>query len=107
MNLQTGDLALVYMPFGWRKGGKVRPVLVVDINDEYVECYAITSQYEKKSAKIRSHYFPIKSFKKVGLDKQSYVDTVKTYKVSRQSSHFKRIGYFNHKLLQRLVEFIG
>jgi len=56
-------------------GGKTRPVLAFCIDENTVDIYKITTQYESKSEDIKALYFKIIDWKQAGLDKQSYVDT--------------------------------
>ncbi|MDR1832724.1 MAG: hypothetical protein LBQ97_08380 [Fusobacteriaceae bacterium] len=66
-----------YMVFENGNAGKERPVLVMDLENNFAVVYNVTSQYENKSNAIRRLYYPIRDWKYAGLDKPSYVDTVK------------------------------
>ena len=59
----------------WESGSKNRPVLVLQINDNTISIYPITTQYENKSKAIQAQYFKINDWTQAGLDKQSYIDT--------------------------------
>ena len=59
----------------WGSGGKARPVLAFIIDENTVDIYQITTQYEGKSEEVKALYFKIIDWAQAGLDKQSYVDT--------------------------------
>ena len=59
----------------WGSGSKSRPVLVLQITNNTVSVFPITTQYENKSKAIQAQYFKINEWQQAGLDKQSYIDT--------------------------------
>ena len=67
------EIYIIHM--AWENGGKARPVLVFNIDENTVEIYKITTQYESKSEEIKALYFKIIDWAQAGLDRQSYVDT--------------------------------
>ncbi|MDR1891456.1 MAG: hypothetical protein LBQ48_00345 [Oscillospiraceae bacterium] len=102
------DIYLAYMVFDDGNGGKEPPVLIMDLEDDLAAIYNVTSQYEKKSEYIRSLYYPIKNWKEAGLDKQSYVDTVKARYVSQKSLENKTpIGTLSEYDKIGLIEFLA
>jgi hypothetical protein len=102
------DIYLVYMLFNDGSGGKSRPVLIMDLEDDLAAIYNVTSQYEGKSEYIRSLYYPIKDWKEAGLDKQSYVDTVKARYVPQKSLESKTpIGTLSEYDKIGLIEFFA
>ncbi|GHU51740.1 MazF family toxin-antitoxin system [Clostridia bacterium] len=100
------DIYLAYMSFDEDKGGKERPVLVVDIDDGLAVVYNVTSQYGGKSEYIRSKYYPLKDWKQAGLLKQSYVDTVKARYIE-QSVCTKSIGTLTETDKTGLIAFLN
>ena len=68
------DITVVYVAFNYTKGGKVRPVLVIQDAEDVFIGFAITSQYENKSAHIKNNYYEIKEWQKAGLIKPSWID---------------------------------
>jgi hypothetical protein len=92
----------------WGKGGKSRPVLVFILDDNTVEVYQITTQYESKSESIQAQYFKINDWQKAGLDKPSYVDTGTL--ITLQKSAFKNkqpIGRLTESDKLKLLEFLS
>ncbi|MCL2189972.1 MAG: hypothetical protein FWC16_13270 [Defluviitaleaceae bacterium] len=67
------DIFIIHM--SWGTSGKARPVLAFMVNNKTVNIYRITSQYENKSAAIKSQYFAINDWALAGLKKASYIDT--------------------------------
>ncbi|MDR3278359.1 MAG: hypothetical protein LBT12_06255 [Oscillospiraceae bacterium] len=101
------DIYLAYMVFDDGTGGRARPVLIMDLEDDLAAVYNVTSQYENKSEFIRSKYYPIKDWKQAGLDKQSYVDTVKARYLPQKSLDGKiPIGAMTEADKIGLIEFL-
>jgi hypothetical protein len=71
--VEAFDIYVAYI--SWGTGGKMRPVLVFEQQEDVVFVFYITSQYENKSQSIRAKYFKIEDWRQAGLDKQSYIDT--------------------------------
>jgi len=67
------DIFITYV--SWENDGKIRPVLVFIINENDIDIYQITTQYNNKSETIRGQYFKIDDWTQAGLDRQSYIDT--------------------------------
>lgn len=78
------DIYIANVPFDEGIGSKVRPALVIEIQDEKVIVFKVTSQYQRKSAQIRKLYFPIQEWQEAGLRKKSYVDTHKMYRLAQK-----------------------
>ena len=92
----------------WGNGDKHRPVLVFIIDENNVEIYRITTQYENKSSDIKALYFKIDDWKQAGLVKQSYVD-IGTL-ITLPNDIFKNktsIGKLTENDKQRLLEFLS
>ncbi|KRK81152.1 hypothetical protein [Companilactobacillus nodensis] len=83
------DLYIANVPFDDISKSKFRLALVVDIYDNYVLVFKITSKYTNKSTNTKKFYYPIKYWEEAGLIKKSYVDIHKNYKIAR-STVFKR-----------------
>ena len=80
----------------------------MDLEDDLAAIYNVTLQYANKSEYIRSLYYPIKNGKEAGLDKQSYVDTVKARHVSQKSLESKTpIGTLSECDKIGLIEFLA
>jgi hypothetical protein len=100
------DIFIVYL--SWGSDGKSRPVLAFVVDDNSVDVYPITSQYENKSEAIRAQYFKISDWAQAGLDKQSYVD-IGTL-ITLPLSAFKNkppIGRLTENDKQRLFAFLS
>lgn len=101
------DIYFAYMMFDDGCGGKERPVLIMDLDDGLAAIYNVTTQYENKSEYIRSLYYPITDWKKAGLSKQSYVDTVKARYVTQESLENKKpIGTLSARDKIGLMKFL-
>jgi len=101
------DIYLAYMVYDDGTGGKERPVLIMDLEDDLAAVYNVTSQYESKSEFIRSKYYPIKDWQQAGLGKQSYVDTVKARYLPQKSLDSKTpIGTLTDEDKIGLIEFL-
>ncbi len=77
------DIYIANVPFDEGISSKLRPALVIKIEQEQVMVFKVTSQYQKKSAQIKKLYYPIKEWQQAGLKKQSYIDTHKLYRLTR------------------------
>lgn len=91
----------------WQRGGKRRPVLILNINKNEVLVFKITTQYQNKSQYIKDKYYKIKDLSLAGLVKQSYIDTVKTYRLNSKKIKFTKIGKLSSKDIFELDKFIN
>lgn len=82
--MEPMDLYIANVPFDEGTGSKIRPALVVEVQREKVVVFKVTSQYQRKSARIKRLYYPIKEWKQAGLSKKSYVDTHKLYRLAKK-----------------------
>lgn len=82
--MEPMDIYIANVPFDEETGSKVRPALVIEVNQERVMVFKVTSQYRNKSAQIKRLYYPIKEWQQAGLRKQSYVDIHKLYDLSKK-----------------------
>ncbi|MCC4399366.1 type II toxin-antitoxin system PemK/MazF family toxin [Limosilactobacillus reuteri] len=105
--MEPMEIYIADVPFDKGRGSKVRPALVIEIANEKVIVFKVTSQYENKSSQIKKIYYPIKEWRAAGLKKQSYVDTHKLYRLA-QSWVFSRqpIGKLTDSDRIGLFEFI-
>lgn len=85
-------------------GSKIRPAVVVKFNDEVIQTYRITSQFESKSEKIKSQYLEIIDWYQAGLHKPSYIDTVQIYELDLNEFAIKLIGKLSNRDRDRLVD---
>ena len=92
----------------WGKGSKNRPVLVIQIKDNGISVFPITTQYEKKSKVIQAQYFKINDWSQAGLDKQSYIDTGTLLDLPLSVINNKHpIGKLTTADMQRLLVFLN
>lgn len=101
---RKGDVAVAFVRFPERAGGKHRPVLVVQVNAEECFVLTITSQYRNKSAQIKRQFYPIKEWKKAGLRKQSYIDIKEVTRIKR--NRLEIIGHLTAMDYSSLITFI-
>lgn len=83
--MEPMDIYIANVPFD-DKGtdSKVRPALVIEVESKKVIVFKVTSQYKRKSAQIKKLYYPIKEWKEAGIQKESYVDTHKLYRLAKK-----------------------
>ena len=103
------DVVIAYMTFSEGTGGKRRPILLVKHSKKIYMGMKITSKYQSKSEKIKSHYYPIKDWRKAGLKKPSYVDIFNLMKLSESyiiKNNIRRIGHLTSYDNKHLRQFI-
>ena len=99
------DIFISYI--SWEAGGKLRPVLVYEMNASFVRIYPITTQFNNKSEAIKKKYFKVNYWVQAGLDKQSYVDTGTKLKLPLSMlDNITPIGRLTEADKRRLIEFI-
>ncbi|USS93256.1 hypothetical protein M8332_06600 [Fructilactobacillus ixorae] len=77
----TFNLYIAFVQFTDKHAGKTRPILIVRRSGNDFNYFPITSQYERKSLRIKQKYYRIIDWKQAGLNKQSYVDTNNLFSV--------------------------
>ena len=91
----------------WGNGGKKRPVLVLQMTDNNISVYTITTQYANKSEAVRAKFFKINDWKLSCLDKQSYIDTGTRFKLKLSAlNNQKPIGKLTKSDKQKFIEFL-
>lgn len=94
----------IYTAFvSWQRGGKRRPVLILNINKNEVLVFKITTQYQNKSQYIKDKYYKIKDLSLAGLVKQSYIDTVKTYRLNSKKLSLQKLVSSVQKIFLNLI----
>lgn len=68
------DIVALYVAFSQGNGGKRRPILVVQYDQEGIEFYPLTSKFFEKSKHIKARYYEIEDWKESGLAKPSWID---------------------------------
>ncbi|MFK5706173.1 type II toxin-antitoxin system PemK/MazF family toxin [Ligilactobacillus sp. LYQ139] len=101
---KEGDVAIAFIRFPERVGGKRRPVLIVQVNAKECLVLTITSQYQNKSAQIKRQFYPIREWKKAGLRKQSYVDIKEVTRI--MCDRLEIIGHLSAVDYSSLITFI-
>lgn len=102
--MKANDVAIAYVTYVEGKGGKKRPVYVIQNRNEVVSFFSITSKYQNKSDKIKELYFEIMDWKEAGLTKPSWIDTgrVREIAVDNQEVRMKKVGELTMTDLERL-----
>ena len=91
----------------WSSGSKNRPVLVLQIYENFVLVFPITTQYANKSKTIQAQYFKISDWSLSGLDKQSFIDTGTLLELPLTVFEKKKpIGKLSVSDMQRLLDFL-
>lgn len=96
------DVYIAYI--SWGSDGKRRPVLILFEQTGYVSVFRITSQYQSKSAAIRSKYLAINDWRQAGLDKPSYIDINEVIDLPITTIDSSPIGKLSERDKQILVE---
>lgn len=90
---QSGECFLAYVNFNEKKGGKVRPVVLIHDKEEnqFFAC-SVTSQINKP--KNQKYGYIVKDWKEAGLDRPSIIKCNKEdmYKVKKPFQLIKKIG---------------
>jgi hypothetical protein len=103
--IDFGSICIAYV--SWRSGGKNRPVLIREINNDCAVCYSITTRYNIYSPTVQTNYFMINDLECTGLRRQSYIDTTRYYYIPIGSiSEENIIGYLSDTDKIKLLEFI-
>ncbi|TPR40005.1 type II toxin-antitoxin system PemK/MazF family toxin [Apilactobacillus micheneri] len=102
------DIYIANVPFDDSNKSKIRPALVVSVDNKYVYVFKITSKYKNKSKNIKKVYYPIMDWYKAGLKKQSFVDTHITYGITKEIIfQHNPIGKLSKNDTVNLFEFIS
>lgn len=105
--MESMEIYIANVPFDENNHTKIRPALVVEVKNKYVTLFKITSQYTNKYSKIKKLYYPIQEWQEAGLKKVSYVDTHRTYDVTKQAVFRRRpIGKLTTNDVMGLYNFI-
>lgn len=94
MNLS--DIATAYVLYVNTRGGKRRPVFIIEDEPEKLTFYRITTKFAKKSATIQRQYFKITDLKAAGLNKQSWIDVGNPMIVAKSRlGNIQKIGHLS------------
>jgi len=88
----------------WSGNGKRRPVLVLSDTEKEVAVFQITSQYDNKSAIIKSQYVAIDDWAQAGLAKQSYIDMGRIIDLPKTAVQPTPIGKLSENDLRKLLK---
>lgn len=105
--MKISDIATAYVEYVNVKGGKRRPIFVLEDNQQKLYFYNITSKYKNKSSRIKRQYFKISDLKTAGLKKSSWIDAGHRMSISKPFvKKMVKIGQLSHLDLINLAEFI-
>ena len=105
--MEKDDIITLYLAYSDTASGKIRPVLILDINEKNIIVFKITTKYKNKSNSIKKNYYKIIDWKESGLDRQSYIDTNQTATVAKNVLlHAKKIGNLSAKDIFELSLFL-
>ena len=97
----------IYIAFvSWGIDGKRQPVVIYSMAHDRVDVFRITTQYQKKSAAIRTNYIAIVDWQQAGLNKQSYIDTAAIIRLPKRSIDPAPIGMLSERDKISLVEYL-
>ena len=95
----------IYIAYiSWGDGGKRRPVLVLREQNAQVSILRITTQYESKSAAVKSKYLAINDWQQAGLHMPSYIDTNKIINIPATILSDSPVGILSDSDRQRLID---
>lgn len=89
--MQIDDIYLMFV--SWGSGGKQRPILVIDHDQQTITFYAITSKYKYKSTAVKKTRYPIRKWQASGLDKPSYIRVDHLYQSLLEGATVHKIGH--------------
>jgi len=95
------DIHIAYV--SWGGDGKRRPVLVLSANKKEVSVFQITSQYDDKSAVIKSQYIAIDDWAQAGLSMRSYIDIGRIIDLPKATVQSAPIGKLSDNDLRKLL----
>ena len=104
--MNINNVGFTFVTFGTTSYGKKRPVLITSTDDQSIQFFSITSQYEKKSEAIKKQYYPIEDWKEIGLSKKSWIDIGSLNRAAREDIQFEYVGDLTNRDLNGLAEFI-
>lgn len=90
----------------WQNGGKRRPILIIETEENNFSFLKVTSKYKNKSEKIKKLYYPLQDWRDEGLKKQSYIDTGALLSISRSEVSLNYVGRLTRKDKSGLTRFI-
>jgi len=99
------DLHIAFV--SWGNDGKHRPVLVLSSNEKEIAVFPITSQYDSKSAIIKSRYVTIDDWSQAGLTRQSYIDIGRIIDLPVTAVQPTPIGKLSENDLRKLLNAIN
>ncbi|QEA31746.1 hypothetical protein [Secundilactobacillus malefermentans] len=86
------EIVTVFIEYTEINGGKKRPALVYQRNEESLILLRITSHFENKSAKIKKQYYHIDKWEQANLAKESWIDVGSTETFPAHGLNLKVIG---------------
>ena len=104
--MNTNDVGFAFVSFKGAKGGKERPIFIVEVTEQDIVFYSITSQYETKSPAIQRQYYQIVQWQEAGLKKPSWIDIGSKRVVEKSMLAFDVVGELITEDIQGLADFI-
>lgn len=104
--MKKNEIVTIYLGFVDASGGKRRPALIRDFDGAVIDVFVITSQYSKKSPRIKRQYFELIEWKELGLNKPSWIDIGTIHRLPTAKIQVKEIAPLPLATLQRLNDFI-
>ena len=100
--MNNGDIVTLYVAFTQGRGGKRRPVFIIEREDGKVRFFPITSQYENKSESIKRKYVEIQDWVETGLKKRSWIDSGTVKEIPEDSIQWRKVGILSDRDLRNL-----
>lgn len=104
--MNTNDVGFAFVSFKGTEGGKERPIFIIEVTDEDIYFYSITSRYETKSPRIQRQYYQIVQWQEAGLTKPSWIDIGSKRVVEKSMLSFNFVGELATEDIQGLADFI-
>ena len=104
----TNEIYGRFVAFQDKPGGKIRPVLVIDSSEEVVSFLRITTKFANKSEYFQKRYWKISDLTAAGLNRESYIDTTKVYRMPTGAFHdcAKYFGQLSYADVKTFTAFI-
>ena len=104
IKMKINDIYLAFV--SWGKGGKQRPILILQSDNNTLSFYAITSKYHHKSKEMQAVRYPIVDWKHAGLNKPSYIVIDNKYQMLKFGEEFIKLGHLTDRDKVGLRDFV-
>ncbi len=104
--MNTNDVGFAFVSFKGTEGGKERPIFIIEVTEQDILFYSLTSRYETKSPHIQLQYYQIGDWQEAGLTKPSWIDIGSKRIVEKSMLSFDLTGELSTEDVRGLADFI-